>query len=371
MLKFPVQVQAGASSGQLDLLSFARPRQLMIEMTSRCNLRCVYCPKADPAYNQLPGRDEDMAPDWRQRALDLVRETAPQQVMLSGTGETTFMQDWMEAVRPFRALGSRLMMISNFGRNLSPEEIDFLSEFDALTVSIDTCDEATMAAVRKKVSVARITHNVVMVRAAARRSGRRGPEINVNCTVQIANIDKLKDLAAYCSTVGVDILTLSSLFEPDLPSELAQGIERLPADRLAAARQHVLETIALCRDLGLTLQIQPRLAALLDGTSEDAVHVPNRKTRLCMQPWQQYTVAADGKLFPCCVTSEHVGDLAQPGNPLDGDGIRAFRRRLLEGDMPDMCRHCSNAPLGDNVTLMSMVASFLVESGVPLQRDAA
>lgn len=366
MLTFNVQVTASNAAGQLDLLGFARPQQLMIEMTSRCNLRCVYCPKGDTEYNKIPGRDEDMAPNWRQRALEVAREVGPLNLMLSGTGETTFMNDWMDAVRPFRELGARMTMISNFGRNLSDTEITFLSEFNALTVSIDSADETIMGLVRKKVSLARITHNIVMVRAAARRAGRKAPEINVNCTVQIANVETLMDLALYCSAVGADILSLSSLLEPDVPHELARGIERLSPERLAAARRHVIETISTCRELGLPLQIQPRLGALLDGVAEDNVQVANRRTRLCMQPWQQYTVAADGQLFPCCVTSEPFGHLSQPGNPFDGEAIRAFRKRLLDGDMPEVCRHCSNAPLGDNVTLMNMVAGFLVQSGTPL-----
>lgn len=363
MTEFIVQVTHGNQSRPLDLLGYVRPRQLMIELTSRCNLRCAYCPKGDPQYNAIPGRDDDMEPAWQGRALSLCQELAPHIVMLCGTGETTFMNGWMGAVAPYQALPStRTAMISNFGRVLSETEVDTLARFSALTVSIDTRDEEIMARVRRKVSVARITHNIVLVRAAARKAGIRGPEINVNCTVQSTNADKLKDLAIYCATVGVNTLSLSSLLELDAPNDVVHGIEHFPAERLREIRDHVLETIKVCQQMGLPLQVQPRLATLLDGAREEAITTPNRVTRLCMQPWQQYTIAADGKIYPCCVTTDSVDDLSTPGNPFDAEGIRTFRKRLLDGDMPDMCKHCSNAPLGDNVSLMQMVAQYIIEN---------
>jgi len=32
----------------------------MLEYSSRCNLRCTYCPKSNPGNEKIPGRDMDM-----------------------------------------------------------------------------------------------------------------------------------------------------------------------------------------------------------------------------------------------------------------------------------------------------------------------
>ncbi|MFY9510459.1 MAG: SPASM domain-containing protein, partial [Rubrivivax sp.] len=64
-----------------------------------------------------------------------------------------------------------------------------------------------------------------------------------------------------------------------------------------------------------------------------------------LQPWTRFTVAADGALFPCCVTDmPPVGHIGREGEGIDGPAIQAFRRALLVGEVPPVCVGCTNAP---------------------------
>jgi radical SAM protein with 4Fe4S-binding SPASM domain len=75
-----------------------------------------------------------------------------------------------------------------------------------------------------------------------------------------------------------------------------------------------------------------------------------RLTRACWQPWESLNIAADAKVYPCCVVNSDlvIGDLSE--RPLDeiiqGAAILSIKRRLLNGDIAHLpCCECPNAPL--------------------------
>lgn len=78
-----------------------------IELTSRCNLRCVYCPSRNIMDGKYPGRPAmDMKWDVYLRALEWVRyyvERGTQhELNLAGTGESTLYPRFVEAVAKAR-----------------------------------------------------------------------------------------------------------------------------------------------------------------------------------------------------------------------------------------------------------------------------
>ncbi len=75
-----------------------------------------------------------------------------------------------------------------------------------------------------------------------------------------------------------------------------------------------------------------------------------RLTRACWQPWESLNIAADAKVYPCCVVNTElvIGDLSE--KPLDeiiqGAAMLNIKRRLLNGDIAQLpCHECPNAPL--------------------------
>ena len=73
-------------------------------------------------------------------------------------------------------------------------------------------------------------------------------------------------------------------------------------------------------------------------------------TRACWQPWESLNVAADGKVYPCCVVAPalEVGDLtSQPLHEIVvGEAMIQFKHKLLAGDIDALsCAKCPNAPM--------------------------
>lgn len=73
-------------------------------------------------------------------------------------------------------------------------------------------------------------------------------------------------------------------------------------------------------------------------------------TRGCWQPWESVNIAADGKVYPCCVVHEslEIGDLSSNTlhEIIHGDPALRIKRKLLLGEISDLpCLDCPNGPI--------------------------
>lgn len=74
------------------------------------------------------------------------------------------------------------------------------------------------------------------------------------------------------------------------------------------------------------------------------------ETRACWQPWDSLNVAADGKVYPCCVINVdlEIGNLntAPLESIVSSDKAVMLKRKILAGDIVDLpCHECCNAPM--------------------------
>lgn len=353
---------------------------VMVELTSKCNLRCVYCPKSQPGDELRPGRDQEMEPAVLARFENflarLAARSTPVRLLLVGTGETTHAEDWRARCAPFLAVPGSKGLISNFARVFTDEDLDCLLAFDAITVSLDTTDPALLKRIRRKVDLRTVTYNVVRLRARSVAKGVACPVLDVNCTLTDQVALGVRDLAIWAATLGMG-LVLSSLYEmPDIEGQVAvRCVTAISNDDFNSFLGQIVEVDDMYAGLDPNFRLQPNLKTrieehinLLGGAEPTEPSASSTsQTRLCMQPWTRFTLAADGLVYPCCVTTEEVGSLAE--GPVEavlfGEKARSFRRRLLEGDMPAPCRTCSNAPLGSPEELRTMVQQARAQNPHP------
>jgi molybdenum cofactor biosynthesis enzyme MoaA len=85
---------------QVDVLR-ARLDSVCIEVTSKCNLRCSYCGKADDRYEAIPGNNTDMTDDMVGALYRYCKQTGIRHVSLSGVGETAMTAGWHKGLARF------------------------------------------------------------------------------------------------------------------------------------------------------------------------------------------------------------------------------------------------------------------------------
>jgi len=358
-----VMVDSGGRQYRVDLLQSVRFNTLIVEITSRCNLRCIFCPKAIKDNEKVPGRDIDMDDSTLASTLRFARQASPAIASLVGVGETTFREDWKEVCQHFFNLGMACIINSNFGRLYTEADLDALLKFANITISIESADIELQKKLRKAVDLKVILTNIIALRSRARLRGVRLPRLTVNCTVSDRNVLGVKELAAFCAELGINQLNLSSLYEIDeLKDNQIRSIEHLEPVERTAAFKLLEEAQQILRGSSTQLCVQPRLLQLYNGASEEGPR--DGLTRVCMQPWTAYTVGADGQVFPCCVTAESFASIDEPMETLlNGKAIRKLRAQLLDGDLPAMCQSCSNAPLGSREDLSRAVVAEALNSG--------
>jgi MoaA/NifB/PqqE/SkfB family radical SAM enzyme len=153
---------------------------VLVEMTTRCNLRCRHCLDGDPA--RATGRQDI--------DLTLVRRVVAQlqpgtEVLLHGFGEPTLHPGLLDAVREVGRLGLRPLFTSNASLR-TPEFYDraFEAGLARLDVSVDTLDPARATELRPGTNLSRLRENLVHL------SRHHADRFRVRSVISSANADE-------------------------------------------------------------------------------------------------------------------------------------------------------------------------------------
>ncbi len=116
-----------------DLLASPITHIFLLELTSRCNLRCVYCAVSQPLYQ---GVDMDIV-DFDSLVQQL-KARRVRMVGVNGHGETTMIRDWDQMVMRLADEGLCISIITNFARLLRLEELEAMARISEIMISVDT-----------------------------------------------------------------------------------------------------------------------------------------------------------------------------------------------------------------------------------------
>jgi len=333
-----------------------------IEMTSTCNLRCVYCSKSDPEHNAQPGRDMHMEPDVSQKVAVVTELLKPEIVALAGTGETTGMPNWVERCKTFEHSGRpALNLNSNFARIFTDEEIEYLASLHFLQVSIDTSDAELLKAMRRKVNLHTIVYNIIRVKAFAVKKNKPEPEISIHCVLTNKSIGRLMDLIHLCHAMGLKVFRFLDLEETHHSKEVGLfSILNCTPDQQNA----FVEEIKKVREFSEKHGIEIVMAEALDNfLKRDKTIAESGLSRACLQPWETLYVGADGATYPCCVLQGPVGTIDDYLQGTVPNRLREHRRRMLEGKLPKICVNCSVGRVCEPFELQQFVAQKLYQAG--------
>lgn len=360
------------------LLRSSRTQRLLIELTSKCNLRCTYCAVAQPDYVGLQFPIEHF-----EALTQLIVDRAPDTVLINGHGETTIVKDWDVFVRDWLDRGMRLEIITNLSKKLKDAEIETLARLSKITISTDSSTPELFEALRRNAKWDIFDANLTrLMRAIARREVE--PELTFSCVVSDVCAPKLGDFADYGLARGVRYFEFCNLAKyPDvegaLPvrhlSELADAERAALAPEVRAMLEKILAhgasfawPEALAQALGIAVPTtqevpvtyarrsmrdivaelgceapppaatsapstaiatersspatRPEQDSKLAVTTAARTVYPSRAvdvdamTRKCLDPWSFAYLQSDTQVRICCFMSETVGHLGT-GESLD------------------------------------------------------
>lgn len=330
-----------------------------VELTSRCNLRCVYCRLCQPNYLA-----SDMPAEVIDEVVAFLLAERPRLVSMNGHGETTLLEGWHRHCTPLIAAGLPLHIITNLARNLTPEDVDTLARFHSLEVSLDTADAELLKETRRKADLRTILYNILQIRAAAIRNviagvQRKLPTYSLSVVVHDKNIFHLEELICLGQAVGVRNYIFCNMTKyPDVEGAVnVQPLAQLPEADIPKALHALGRVAELAEQFKLSVNIVPGLVESLrerlsSGKSVGTQNGPGMRftqevppgfTRDCTDPWRFMMFKASGDVVPCCWYPSAVGKITGRGSLKEihnNDTLRTLRAQLGSGDLADCCRIC-------------------------------
>lgn len=364
------------------LLRIGRLRQMGVELTTTCNLACVYCHFA-PLSRRGKNADDRLV----ENIVDFLKDFPVDYVTMSGDAEITLYPEWTTVARRIRELGVDLRTISNFSKGIfSDEEVDTFSQFRQILISLDTSDAALLKKVRYRADLRTITLNMQLVRARAIEMGRTIPEFVCNVVLHDKNLSHAERTVAFAIANG--FAQVSMVRYVDL-EEVSGGINDLkdnpnatPVFQIREMKEQDLVggVAALRKAINLAegkiaLSIQPDVLQEIDVAlnGEGAVKAANanqppgtRRTKNCLMPWDFFYVFWNGDVPPCCIVKDTMVDNVSDkpiASVINSEEMIEWRRTLLNGDLKPECASCTYVADTDTATLRAMVENYLTQYG--------
>ena len=361
--------------GSIDPLGPGPLREIRLELTTHCNLRCIYCPVSHPGHSSRV-----MEAATLQSALDAIGAIRPGHsvtVSINGLGESTGMSGWMDICRSLYRSGIPVALTSNLARAYSDEELEVLSGLTSLAVSLDTVDDALLRQIRRKVGIQRIAWNMQAIRGAALRLGREAPRIELLCGLYDRNSLDVVALARFAVVAGIPKVTFWDLhIHPGTPAydPGALHLEPLSAlgrDELDLRLGQIDEACRLLTRHGVEVSIPggfldalrpsaPGMEASSPAGTAAPLPSQARLTRRCLDPWIYSELRANGDIAPCCA---RPGIAATRGTGLtearNDSALRQLRGSLLSGDLDGTCAGCRLRPQTTPELLQAEVEQLL------------
>lgn len=373
-----------------------------IEFTSRCNLKCVFCPVSQPGYKSF-----DMDPEILNRISNTLKTRYPETVVVNGHGETTIYPRWNQYCDSMLDADMPLHIISNFSKKLSDDEIATLSRFQSVEISCDSHDPALFGSLRRGADLRTVCANLSRLQEARARSDRAAPSISFSCVVSDRNVLQLPEYVAFGKELGINQFTFCNLTKhPDVEGAVnARHITEMEPLLLPQARRAFEDSFRYLKKSNIQYFLQSGLLDSLEEKMKTAVASesvppapslrpdastirgangndvpspenrakplrgewryssarPESSTRDCIDPWNFILFHANGEVRPCCWQNPvlTLGKRQPVANAFNCTQVKKLRHQLLKGELSGKCLHCPSRGWTTPAALQKKVEKYL------------
>jgi radical SAM protein with 4Fe4S-binding SPASM domain len=322
------------------------PREIQVEVTAACNLRCRMClVRYQPPVDRVTGT-------MALADFAALVEAVPgvERITLQGLGEPLLVPHLDDMVALAAARGIAVGFNTN-GTLLTRDRADRLvaAGLAWLHVSVDGATAATYEGIRDGARFSRVRRGVEAIVAAKTAHGAELPELSLVCVAMRRNHHELPALVRLAADWGVGRLWVQNLSHTFSDTDPAGRYEEIRSFAAAETLLDVAEadaSFAAARKEAANLGVDLRLPRREEDDERPARRAAG--TPGCDWPWRSGYVTRDGRLQPCCMVMgadrAEVGSLADGpfADQWRGPAYQAFRERLLGDEPPEVCRGCSS-----------------------------
>jgi radical SAM protein with 4Fe4S-binding SPASM domain len=364
------------------------PTHLLIETTTRCNLRCKQCAHVINKYDFA-----DMAMDTFYKLTPLF--PSAKQVALYGHGETFLHEQFFEMLKVLKKYDIFVYVTTN-GTLVTKDVAERLIEFqlDRLAFSLDAATPELFNEIRRGADFHTVLRNIRTLNAMKKRMHRDDrPVLSIMYCAMKNNIHELPKLVRLADelnmTHGVAVMNIYEygltgeclLRYPELAEKYFNDANLL-AEKLAIplgglhngfdeihiqpVRLRVWERIyrnfrEFKRSFDRKTLLQIKLTRLLNRLGgrftkrerdlkepllpESSSQSPDTemvRVKNCRDPWDFLFVDVHGNIRVCCTSHRIMGNIHETdiGTIWNSAAYQEFRRKMVSPDIPEECKTC-------------------------------
>lgn len=318
---------AELESGATTLQSY--PRRIVLEMTSACNIKCIFCGRDEAEFNQTYLKIDVL--DKLKPALEVCEE-----VTLFGWGEPTINPKFSEFLARLSQSDVRKYFVTN-GMRLDKFIDDiFKYKVDIIAVSLDGATAEVNDKIRVGSKFSKITENIRKIQEKKRLLGVDFPYMNFVFVAMESNIRELPKMVKLAKTLDmqeVKVVFLSA-FSADMLKESLYNKQDL-------VREAFSEAIAEATRLNIKLKL-PFIQG--EDIAGDKYH------KDCFVGWRDFFLGSDDSIRPCQSTSLKLGKFSEFESfeeAWNSEAFKDFRKRVNANNCDKAISH-DNASKSDS-----------------------
>lgn len=270
-------MESSVPNAILALIEYARgatvvrnaPVDLIVVVTTLCNLRCVMCPQG----MRLVENPHFLPAAFVAAVLEPLRRAS--RVIMSGVGEPTLAPPFWEIVRQLPPRDDLFLRVHSNGHFMTDEHAEMLldSGMCEINFSVDAATDDVYAFIRGG-DFGRVQRTIDILVAAKRRRGDTRLKVMMSFILMGANLDDAPKFVELGKRLGVDAVVFSQLFtfgdRPDWRVERQAGTfiysEQMPSRHLPGMRKAVREIQAAAERTGTAVQLRDNVAAYCEAS---------------------------------------------------------------------------------------------------------
>lgn len=313
-----------------------------MDITNRCNLKCIICPRSveeatsdqnfDMGWELFSKIAEDVFPN----VSELFLSCGSEPLMAKRLSDVL---DVVEKAKiPFVGFTTNGLL---FNEDIAQKTIS--SGVKEIEISFDGGTESTYAKIRGGSSIHEVIENVRLLNNAKKSSSSSFPGIVFHVTLMRSNIEEVGDIIEIAHDLEVSCVRAMHLYPHaalNIEGESLYNHKELYDKNVMAAHRRADE-------LGVDFDAPP----LFGGSDrrDRSTISGNSPNRICVYPWTMVRITADGNVYPCAAwwDAKGFGNLNEQRffDIWYGRQYRQLREEIRINRLPKICKECPKITL--------------------------
>ena len=299
------------------------PRRVVLELTNRCDLRCIMCARAFSKFTPTTLRFSilDKIDDFLSNA---------EEVTLFGWGESTINPNFTKIIERVSTYPNLRKYLLTNGTSLEVIK-DIIIEYglDILAVSLDGANAKTNDSIRMGSSFDYVIENLVEI-VKLQEYGIRIPYINFVFVAMKKNIAELPEMVKLAYKLSIPEVKCVYL------TAFTKGLEKQTLwDERELCKKYFEMAKENAQELNVSLKL-PRYIG--EDPAGDLSHKP------CYVAWRDLFIGSDGNVRPCQSTDLVLANINDYDDALELWNSQNFHKMRAtvndESKTPEQCRFC-------------------------------